>query len=92
MASGLPPKRIIIGFVKNAASRGTIKENPFNFQHFDLNYLSLSIGSQSIPSQPLTPNFDRNQYLKAYMTLFEGVGILNGIAGHGIKRGQLKNG
>ena len=37
------PKRIIVGFVDNRALNGNRALNPFNIQHFDINYLSLYI-------------------------------------------------
>lgn len=36
-------KRIITGFVNNKAYNGDLTLNPFNFQHFNLNYLTLFI-------------------------------------------------
>ena len=92
VVSGQLPRRVVIGFVKNSAFNGNIKENPYDFQHFDLNYLSLHNGSQSVPSQPLTPNFEKSEYLQAYMTLFEGTGMLNADRGHGICRGHYTKG
>jgi hypothetical protein len=92
VVSGQLPRRIVIGFVRNAAFNGTIKQNPFNFEHFDLNYLSINIGSRTIPSQPLKPNFDQKEYLQAYMTLFEGTGMLNANIGHGIHREDFSRG
>jgi hypothetical protein len=92
VVSGQLPRRIVIGFVRNAAFNGSIKQNPFNFEHFDLNYLSMNAGSQSIPSQPLKPNFDQKEFLQAYMTLFEGTGMLNANTGHGIHREDFCNG
>lgn len=92
VVSGQLPRRVVIGFVRNAAFNGTIQQNPFNFEHFNLNYLSLNIGSQAIPSQPLKPNFNQHEYLQAYMTLFEGTGMLNADKGHGIHREDFSQG
>lgn len=92
VVSGQLPRRVVIGFVRNAAFNGAIKLNPFNFEHFNLNYLSLNVGSQTIPSQPLKPNFDQKEYLQAYMTLFEGTGMLHADKGHCIQRKDFANG
>lgn len=92
VVSGQLPRRIVVGFVRNAAFNGNVKLNPFNFEHFDLNYLSFNVGSQTFPSQPLKPNFAENQHLQAYMTLFEGTGMLNADKGHGITRDQFPSG
>lgn len=40
---GQVPKRIIIGFVQNKASNGDRALNPFNSEHFGINYSSLYV-------------------------------------------------
>lgn len=72
---GQVPKRIVIGFVSNEAFNGSYKLNPFNFQHFNLNYLTLHVDSEQIPVQPLTPDFKNGNYVEAYNTLFAGTGV-----------------
>jgi len=72
---GQIPKRIIVGFVTNQSFNGNYQRNPFNFQHFNLNYLCLYVDSQQIPAQPLTPDFTNNLHIDAYNTLFSGTGI-----------------
>ena len=74
---GALPKRIIIGFVDNKAFNGDRKLNPFNFQHFNLNYLSLYVDGQQLPTSALQPNFDpaNPNYIDSYLTLFSGSGI-----------------
>ena len=37
------PKRIIIGFVNNKAFNGDRALNPFNFEHFNINFLCLYV-------------------------------------------------
>lgn len=49
---GQMPKRCIIGMVASSAFNGTLKLNPFNFEHFNYNYLSLYMDSVQIPSKP----------------------------------------
>jgi hypothetical protein len=89
---GQLPRRVIVGLVTNRAFNGSIKHNPFNFQHFDLNHLSLYAGGIQYPNKPLKPDFDNNLYLRSFMTLFEGTGLLNDDRGHGITRNTYKNG
>lgn len=38
---GQLPKRCVIGFVSNKAFNGDFKKNPFNFQNYKINFLSL---------------------------------------------------
>ncbi|XP_031353789.1 uncharacterized protein F54H12.2-like [Photinus pyralis] len=73
---GQLPKRCIIGFVSNKAFNGDYASNPFNFQNYKINYMSLYIDGQQIPSKPLQPDFTREGlYVRAYHTLFSGTGI-----------------
>lgn len=74
---GQIPKRVIIGFVDNKAFNGNRKFNPFNFQHFNINYLSLYVDGVQIPSKPLQPRFSDNNplFIDSYHTVFSGTGI-----------------
>lgn len=76
--------RCIIGFVSNQRLNGSIEHNPFNFEHFNLNYLALFIDSVQIPSKPYTPDFTSKIYARNYNTLFSDSGILYSDAGNDI--------
>ena len=69
------PQRVIIGFIDNRAFNGDFTLNGFNFQHFDVNYVSLMVDGHPVPSQPLTPDFENNLYMECYNTLFSGTGL-----------------
>lgn len=84
--TGQLPRRIVVGLISNTAFSGNVTENPFNFQTFDLNYLSLKRDSIAIPSKALTPNYEGGQYIRSYLSLLEGTGILNTDKGNGISR------
>lgn len=91
---GQLPKRIILGFVDNKAFNGNRAFNPFNFQHFNINYLSLYIDGVQIPSKPLQPRFTAPNVLDvdAYHTLFSGTGIHFMNEGNGIDRESYHKG
>lgn len=89
---GQLPKRIITGFVSNKAFNGDKTLNPFNFQHFSINYLSLYIDGHQIPGKPLQPNFDAGNYIECYQTLFSGTGIHFQNEGLGISQNMYPNG
>ena len=67
------PVKIIIGFIDNSAYFGAFNFNPFNFQHFDVNFLMLYKDGIQHPCQPLQPNFIGKDYARSYLTLFESV-------------------
>ena len=92
LISGQMPRRVIIGFVSNAAFNGGNKANPFNFRHFGLNFLSLSRGNQNFPSQPLTPDFANSIYLRAYDGLCSALGVSEEDRGFLINRQNYSSG
>ena len=89
---GQLPRRVVLGFVNHDNYNGTTGSNPFEFNHFNLNYLSLYVDGEPIPSQPFRPNFTSNQYMKSYRSLFEGTGMLYDDRGNGITRQDYPNG
>ncbi|XP_074098900.1 uncharacterized protein F54H12.2-like [Cotesia typhae] len=90
---GQIPRRLIIGFVDNKAFNGDASMNPFNFQNFGINYLSLYVDGRQIPSKPLQPDFgNRMNYIDAYHTLFSGTGIHFLNEGNSIDRFDYPNG
>lgn len=90
--TGQMPRRLVVGCVESQAFAGDVKKNPFNYQHFNLNYLSVHVGTDHYPSRALTPNFTSGQYLEAYETLFSGTGIKNEDRGLDISREEYPNG
>ena len=61
------PKLLLVAMIDNEAYNGNIKKNPFNFQHFDLNKIALYKDGRSTPGRPLTPDFDKDMYLRDYL-------------------------
>ena len=89
---GQLPRRLVVGLVSNKAFNGVMGSSPFQFQPYNLNYLTLYVDGEQYPSKPLTPDYVTGQYLRAYMSLFEGTGMMNADRGHGINRGVYKEG
>lgn len=89
---GQIPKRCILGLVDSAAFNGVQNLNPYDFQHFNYNYLALYIDSTQIPAKPLTPDFKNNQYTRSYYSLFEGCGIYFSDTGNDISLADYPNG
>lgn len=86
------PKRVIVSLVSNSATSGNYLKNPFYMQHFGLNYFSMYLDGQQIPAKPLQPDFDSNQYVACYHTLFSGNGIHFQDRGIDISRDEYANG
>ncbi|XP_078603482.1 uncharacterized protein F54H12.2-like [Branchiostoma floridae x Branchiostoma japonicum] len=89
---GQVPKRVAIALVDNAAFQGSFGTNPFNFQHFNLNYISLCVNGQEVPHKALTPNFAEGQYIRSYMNLFGTTGKQGQDSGNQIARSDYDKG
>ena len=79
------PTRIIVGCVSSEAFNGSYKKNPFNFSHFNINYISLFVDGNQTPLTPLTPNFESKEYVRCYHRLFSELGLASKNAGNYIE-------
>ena len=64
------PKRLLVTLVSSAAYNGAYDKNPFNFHHYNLNYLCLTIDGSCVPSQAFQPDYEQGLYLDCYDSLF----------------------
>ncbi|GIY10786.1 uncharacterized protein F54H12.2 [Caerostris darwini] len=67
---GQMPKRIIVGCVDNDAFHGTFQKSHFDFKHCHMNFIGIYVDEQPKPRAPLELNFDKNNYIKGYHSLF----------------------
>src|SRR6266851_1799017 len=86
------PTRVIIGLVDAKAMSGDFTLNPFNFQHFNLNFMALYIDGVMIPSRPYQPDFANNQYLQCYQDFLEGCNKWGNDKSNGINRSAYGKG
>ena len=93
--TGQVPRRIVFGLVDNNSYNGTYDKNPYNFKHFDLNYLALHCNGETVPWKPLRPRFDTpnaQDHIMAYQTLFQGTNVLHKDQGVPIDREEFASG
>lgn len=69
MFQGEVPSQLILGLVSSSAYSGNYKRSPFNFQHYDCNFVAMYVDGQSLPAKPLQPQFSEGNYLNAFQTL-----------------------
>lgn len=74
---GQVPRRIFFGLVDSRGFNGDKTVNPYNFEHFDLNYLAASLDGEIFPSIPIKPNFSKELYAKEYLSLYDTLNQLN---------------
>ena len=89
---GQLPNRMVIGMVENTAFNGDKDKNPYNFKHFDVNYLALHVDGKQIPAKPLTPKFDDKLCTRSYASLFTGTGFMGHDRGNQISRDEYADG
>jgi hypothetical protein len=88
---GKIPSRLVLGLVTNSAFMGNRKENPFNFEHFNMTKLSLKCNGVLSPyKEPLEFDFEKNNYMSGFRTLFDGID--NSERGNNISRYDYANG
>ncbi|XP_069138860.1 uncharacterized protein F54H12.2-like [Argopecten irradians] len=89
---GQMPKRLIIGCIDSDAYSGLIAKNPFNFKHFDINFVALNVDGKPIPTTPLQPNFNQKLYARSYNGLFTTTGKTHHDEGNNISRDEYGTG
>ena len=76
----------------NDSYNGNYKKNPFNFQHYNLTQIGMSVNGEEVPFKPLKLKFDGKLFVTAYSTLFSGIGKFHGNSGRIIQREDYSEG
>ena len=98
--SGLVPTSFVFGLVDSNAYTGEYSKNPFNFKHYDVSTITLSVNGEEIPFKQLRLKFpttanvrDKSvDFLQAYNTLFSGTGKMFSNMGLDITRDNYPQG
>jgi hypothetical protein len=90
--NGQVPRRLVLGLVRYDAYIGNIGRSPFNFQPFNISELSVTAAGRTVPNKPLSMNFADNRYMRAFVQLFEGLGMGGEDKGNGIDLQGFKSG
>lgn len=75
--SGVLPNRLIVGLVENAAVRGDLYKDPFNFEHANINYACCFVNGEAVPRTPYRPDFIMGLCKREYISLFQAIGKMN---------------
>ncbi len=79
------PSHLVIGMVKSKAFSGDYKLNPFNMQHFDLSSLGVYVNDESLPGKALQMNWEDDNVIEGYQSLFTGLDKLGENWGNDIR-------
>ncbi|GFY66971.1 uncharacterized protein F54H12.2 [Trichonephila inaurata madagascariensis] len=69
---GFMPKRVVVGYIDNAAINGQLSLNPFYLTIATLTFLSIYVDVQYLPTKPLELNYETNCYIRDYHQMFSG--------------------
>ena len=69
--NGQLPRRAFVAMVSHNAFNGSFILNPYNYQHFNLSYLSFYLNGVPYPEKPFTPDFLNGNYIREYMSIFD---------------------
>ena len=75
IASQILPKQVIFALIHNQALMHDSKFNPFDFQHFDLNYFNLIKNGQCVFPKAFQPDFDDDNYMDLYRHMYDSTGF-----------------
>ncbi len=93
VATGYLPRRLAFFMVSEKAYNGATMLSPFKYGHFNINFIQLHVaGDRSYPAEPLTPDFEQDNFVETYLSLYEN--MRNSLGGDGLPFGtqEFKNG
>lgn len=88
--NGRIPTTIVLAFVAGEAMSGSMSRNPYNFMHYDINYINVSLSGMPTPTGPLSIDFSQGKYINCYSELYRDKGNINGHSR--ITREEYQNG
>ena len=96
---GRVPSRIVLGMVSADAFNGNARKNPFNFKHYNVSDIALTVDGLSVPGKALQlggwpdgETTEGRQYIDAYLNLSEVSGTMGQNAGNAITIEQFAQG
>jgi hypothetical protein len=75
VVNGLFPKTIIFTFLSSGSLNGSYMSNPYNFQHFGLNFACLRMNGEQVPSEPYRPDFTNGLMLREFREFYDNIGV-----------------
>lgn len=89
--NGILPRRIVIGLVDEKGFSGDKGQDPFKFEHFNINHLSLNVDGVMVPSISYQPDYVSNMYMREYVNLYRFLGQDEGVPQMEISHADYKS-
>ncbi|XP_048350043.1 uncharacterized protein F54H12.2-like [Sphaerodactylus townsendi] len=71
---GQLPKQLVLALVDNDSFSGEYTKNPFNFKHYNVNFVALYVDGEQTPLKPLQPDYEVGTHAREYMSLLQSAG------------------
>ena len=78
------PRNVIIALVDSAAFNGAVAKNPYNFQHFKVQNISIGVNGLAYPRSAYNLDFEKRKAIRAYKAMFDSNGMYNSNTGNDI--------
>lgn len=92
VVQGQLPRRVFVMLVKNAAENGELTLNPFNFEHFKLNFLACYLNGDQYPGIPYQPDYTKSIFAREYFDLYRSLNQLTAKPNLDVTLEEFKNG
>lgn len=70
--NGKRPSKMYVAFVKQSGVNGSYTSNPFNFHHFNLSEIVVTVNGEPVPVRPLKLDYgDNKNYVTALCNLYQ---------------------
>ncbi|TWW53984.1 hypothetical protein D4764_0287190, partial [Takifugu flavidus] len=71
---GSIPKYVVLGMVHHEAFTGRRDLSPFNFRHYDIEYLALCQDGRQVPAKAFQPDFNNGVSVREFYNMFLATG------------------
>lgn len=89
---GRMPKFLVVAMVKNSGFVGSLTNNPFLFEHFNVGYFGLFRDGECIPERTPFVIEDNDSFARVYQTMFHSLELFNRNDTNGITMRDFKHG
>lgn len=86
------PRRLTIAMIANNAFNGDYTLSPFNFKPYDIREIAVHAGGLVYPVVPYKLNFDDNFCVRAFVDMYEALGMANSERSFDISLSEFRKG
>ena len=91
IGQGQLPRRLIFNQIEEESFNGDYHKSCFKFPHFNLLSCQATFAGDRVPTDPLSMDFERGEYLAAYVALYENMKNSLSFTGLGLSREEFAN-